>query len=228
MVELLEMGATIKRNKDEKSIEDQELESLTFARADILKKAEFKVTALEAVLGRLGAVRNCLIYCTDREQMIEAMHVLNARGLIYKVFTGEEGTLPQNKFGGISEREWILKDFQDGHTQVLVAMKCLDEGVDIPSAEIGVIMASTTNPREFIQRRGRLLRRSPGKSRARIFDLVVAPSAPEDADTPEGRAVRSIFYRELRRVEEFARDAIDSTRANATVVGQILKMGVGQ
>jgi len=86
-------------------------------------------------------------------------------------------------------------------------------------------MASTTNPREFIQRRGRLLRRHVGKERARIFDLVVAPSAPAQGGVRANELVRKIFFREMKRVEEFARDAIDSTRANTKIVAQVMKLG---
>jgi len=224
--ELLSMGAEIDRYSKEKSSMDQELEELTFLRAQIVKSAENKANALDQILGKLGSVRDCIVYCTDRVQMHEAMEVLHAHGVIYKTFTGEEGTLPHAKFHGMSEREWILADFESGRTQVLVAMKCLDEGVDIPSARIGIILASTTNPREFIQRRGRLLRRSPGKERARIFDLVVVAEPPQEGDFLADKAAQAIFYREMKRVEEFALDAIDSTRANTKIVNMTLRMGL--
>ena len=224
--ELLNMGAEIDRYSKEKSSIDEELQDITFLRAQILKSAEGKANALDQILTRLGQIRDCLVYCTDRVQMREAMEVLHAHGLIYKSFTGEEGTLPQSKFHGLSEREWILADFESGRTQVLVAMKCLDEGVDIPSARVGIIMASTTNPREFIQRRGRLLRRSPGKERARIFDLVVVARPPQEGDLLADKAAQGIFYREMKRVEEFALDAIDSTRGNTKIVEMALKMGL--
>jgi superfamily II DNA or RNA helicase len=226
--ELIQMGAEITRGSAEKSSLDEELEAATFARSDILKSAEFKSDALAGVVSRFPRLKNCLVYCTDRDQMAQATSVLNDFGLVYKLFTGEEGTFPVSKYGGKSEREWILDDFTAGRTQVLVAMKCLDEGVDIPSAQVGIIMASTTNPREFIQRRGRLLRRAEGKDRARIFDLVVAPSASSGFDSIEETAARKIFYKEMERVEEFAKDAIDSTQANAKVVQQVLRMGRGR
>ena len=57
----------------------------------------------------------------------------------------------------------------------VVAIRCLDEGVDIPSARIGIILASTGNPRQYIQRRGRLLRRKKGKTEAVIYDVLVVP-----------------------------------------------------
>ena len=69
-----------------------------------------------------------------------------------------------NTFTGMDskdKRSLLLKSFADGNLDILFAMKCLDEGVDIPRAERGIFTSSTGNPREFIQRRGRLLRNHP-------------------------------------------------------------------
>src|ERR1051326_4005600 len=67
-------------------------------------------------------------------------------------------------------RQEILRLFASGDIQVLVAIRCLDEGVDVPATQTAFILASSTNPRQFVQRRGRLLRRSPGKRHAEIYD----------------------------------------------------------
>jgi superfamily II DNA or RNA helicase len=98
-----------------------------------------------------------------------------------------------------------MDDFESGSVDVLLAMKCLDEGVDIPSAKRGIILASSTNPREFIQRRGRLLRRAPGKVNSDIYDVLVLPSAGARGDSHE----LTMLKRELARVEEFAQDAMN-------------------
>ena len=90
----------------------------------------------------------------------------NSFGLRVSRFTAEEST---------EERGRLLEDFAGGRLQGLVAMRCLDEGVDVPSTQVAYILASTSNPREFIQRRGRILRRSPGKEHAVIHDLVALP-----------------------------------------------------
>lgn len=79
---------------------------------------------------------------------------------------------------------------------VLLAIKCLDEGVDIPLINRALILASSTNPREYIQRRGRVLRRSPGKYGARLFDVIVT-----------GQDHKAITQSEVTRAMEFARDA---------------------
>lgn len=102
-----------------------------------------------------------------------------------------------------SRREVLQRRLADGEIQALLAMKCLDEGVDIPSARIGVITASTQNPRQFVQRRGRLLRRDPvnPKSHAVIHDFIVMP--PRSDRTPSDSEKRLIGA-ELGRAAELA------------------------
>ena len=103
---------------------------------------------------------------------------------------------------GIKERSSILDDFATGKLEVLTSMKCLDEGVDVPRSELAVFCASTGNPRQFIQRRGRILRNHPDKHRAEIHDLVVAPviNAGDECFSME----QSLLKSELKRVRDFA------------------------
>lgn len=103
---------------------------------------------------------------------------------------------------GIKERNSVLEDFASGKLEVLTSMKCLDEGVDVPRSELAVFCASTGNPRQFIQRRGRILRNHPDKYKAEIHDLVVAPvvNSSEECFSMEQSLLRS----ELKRVRDFA------------------------
>jgi len=103
---------------------------------------------------------------------------------------------------GIKERKSVLDDFASGRLEVLTSMKCLDEGVDVPRSELAIFCASTGNPRQFIQRRGRILRNHPDKHHAEIHDLVVAPvvNASEECFSMEQSLLRS----ELKRVRDFA------------------------
>lgn len=108
-----------------------------------------------------------------------------------------------------TDRDRILWDFANGVTDVLVAMKCLDEGVDVPRAENAIFCASTGNPRQFIQRRGRILRIHENKSMAYIHDLVVVPYV--DYDIESFNMERSLLKRELLRVSDFAKIATNSS-----------------
>ena len=104
----------------------------------------------------------------------------------------------------VSERDLIIGNFAAGNLDVLLSMECLDEGVDIPSARIGIIMASSGNPKEFIQRRGRLMRPFAGKDIAEIYDFCVLPESSE-VSSHSGNLLRV----ELKRMEEFASDSVN-------------------
>ncbi len=103
---------------------------------------------------------------------------------------------------GTKERESMLKDFADGKLDVLTSMKCLDEGVDVPRSELAIFCASTGNPRQFIQRRGRILRTHPDKHMAEIHDLVVIPSI--DSTATNFAMEKSMLRGEMMRVRDFA------------------------
>jgi superfamily II DNA or RNA helicase len=114
----------------------------------------------------------------------------------------------------LEEREYLKHQIANGELQGIIAIRCLDEGVDIPSVETAVILASSTNPRQFIQRRGRVLRVAPGKKSASIYDMIVIP--PSDGDILD--ADRTLVRKELARFIEFADLAKNSASARATLL----------
>lgn len=103
---------------------------------------------------------------------------------------------------GQKDRDEILSDFASGKLHVLTSMKCLDEGVDVPRSELAIFCSSTGNPRQFIQRRGRVLRTHPDKKLAELHDLVVAPEIDPYSDSY--RMEQSLLRGELARVSNFA------------------------
>jgi superfamily II DNA or RNA helicase len=126
------------------------------------------------------------------------------KGILVNQFTAEEKP---------KERQQLLGDFAGGNLQALAAMKCLDEGVDVPSTRTAYFLASSSNPREFIQRRGRILRKSPGKEHSIIHDLIAVPPVNMDKGSPAFHAERSIVRRELQRFKEFANPALNKHQA---------------
>ena len=101
-----------------------------------------------------------------------------------------------------SDREETLKQFAEGNLQVLTSMKCLDEGVDVPRSELAIFCSSTGNPRQFIQRRGRILRTHKDKKEATIHDLIVIPEVNPSMDS--FKMERNLVAAELTRVKNFA------------------------
>lgn len=194
--------------------EQEDLESLQIKRADIAKLASAKIPALQALLQNLGSnLKQTLIYSADTKQMEAAMEVARSMGIDTGCrITASEDASPSKAFGGKSERQHLLERFASGHHAVIFAMAALDEGVDIPSAEVGIILASSGNEKEFIQRRGRLMRKFPGKESAKIFDFVVLPP-PEKFE--------SLRKKELTRATEFGELALNSDEIMATVKSKL-------
>jgi superfamily II DNA or RNA helicase len=111
-----------------------------------------------------------------------------------------------------AERRKLLKDFAEQKIQSLIAMKCLDEGVDVPPTRVAYFLASSSNPREFVQRRGRVLRTYKGKEFAVIYDLISIPPRKfieEGRMGKEYRSVKTAFVKEYKRIQEFSSMALN-------------------
>ena len=113
-----------------------------------------------------------------------------------------------------ANREEILKNFEESKIHALTSMKCLDEGVDVPRSELAIFCASTGNPRQFIQRRGRVLRLHKDKIHATIHDLVVVP---EVSDESTFEMEKGLVKKELERVVDFANLAMNKTETYETL-----------
>lgn len=118
-----------------------------------------------------------------------------------------------------NERRTTLTRFASGELQAIVAIRCLDEGVNIPNISRAFILASSTNNKQFIQRRGRILRKAYGKSSAEIFDFVVRPPATMSSRSdPSFDTCRRLIKSEMRRVVEFANLAENRAEARAELL----------
>jgi len=163
-------------------------------RAGVLNNAIGKMGMLAELLAPIKRPRYTLVYTTP-ERLDEAVGIAAAGGrrMVHR-FTYRETT---------KERKRLLSLFAKGEIGMLVAIRCLDEGVDIPKTETAHILASSGNSREFIQRRGRILRRAEGKDRAVIHDFLAVPSSAF-GDEGTWKFERQIVRRELARFREFA------------------------
>jgi superfamily II DNA or RNA helicase len=204
------IGLKFNQAEDE-DVKDSLLERLLFKRANIIKNAQAKYEVLDDLLDRISPLKWTIIYCSP-QQIDAVMEIMNRRRIVAHRFTMEEGTTPDEKYHGLSERQFLLEKFAEGTYEVLVAMRCLDEGVDVPPARTAILMASSGNPRQYVQRIGRVIRRYPGKTEASIYDIVVTPGfgplSPAVAD-----AEWAIFKKELGRYEDIARVAMNSAEA---------------
>ena len=182
--------------KENKTYEDKKaIEELNRKRSLILSKAKNKIDRLINLLKKedIKELKHTLIYCApgDIDKITKIVADLGIR--VYRFDSRVDS----------SERGKILQRFDEGDIQVLVAIKCLDEGVDIPATRKAFFLASTSNPREFVQRRGRILRKSKGKNLSVIYDFIVIPSQAEE------KTYITIVKKEMPRFAEFSKYAIN-------------------
>lgn len=202
------------RGRSLEDVDDPALERLTFMRADIVKDAEGKVDALSQILDELGDdLRWTLVYSSPK-RVDDVARMLSMRGAVFHRFTQAEGTRREAQYGGLSQREFLLTRFAEGEYQMLLAMKCLDEGVDVPAARTAILLSSSGNPREYIQRIGRIIRRSPGKERARVYDVIISPAIGRMPSELRVAASR-IYRKEMERCRYIASLAVNSAEAMA-------------
>ena len=178
---------------------DEYLMRLLRDRRALLESASNKVAALGDALDRENTrdLRHTLIYTSDKApDQLQAVNALLAeRHYLFRQLTYQETAHHKRATA-------ILQSFRDGDLRILTAKRVLDEGVNIPEVRKAFILASTTVERQWVQRRGRLLRKCPeiGKSHAEIHDFVALPPASETVDDD----VRQLLRSELTRIQEFA------------------------
>jgi superfamily II DNA or RNA helicase len=186
---------------------DSPLGFLLRQRAGVLGHAEGKVDALRRDLDVRRDEWFQLIYCAEGRRPTEPGDAPGPRQVEEVMsLVGNEMHLAGHTYVSETprrERKVLMRRFGTGDDlRALVAMRCLDEGVDIPDARVGYLLASSSNPRQFIQRRGRLLRRAEGKDRAEIVDYLAVP--PSGAPVNFG-VERALLVRELERANEFGK-----------------------
>lgn len=195
---------------------------LALKRARIVAGASGKRDVLRGLMEKHRGDCYMLVYCgaarMDGESTGEDEEDLRQIDAISRMLNFDIGmkTAQFTSREDAGERKVRLCQFADGELQALVAIKCLDEGVNVPAIRTAFLLASTTNPKEYIQRRGRVLRLSPGKDHADIYDFITLPrsvaEAAEVADE-DARLDQGLVRRECERMRDFmklARDSFDS------------------
>ena len=194
--------------EDESPFDHPLLRGLMLRRMAIVNNASAKLPALGEVLRRRGRVSKALVY-TSPEMLDATCELLSKMGVRSSRFTYRESA---------RERESLLKLLGDGTLDALTAIRCLDEGVDVPVVEEAFILCSASNPKEWVQRRGRILRKAVGKREATIYDFLTVPRLSPDLgemDKDEFELERRLLSRELKRFGEFARTASNNAEARA-------------
>ena len=209
-------------NSGEFDKKDDILMGLLLARKRIIHKAANKLDAFKKIIEeryeKNGNLKYSLIYVPEGNKpdyfpeadlFDKAEQVADDAVSDHLIDIYTEAVMRVDKYitvrkfvSGQKDRDEILSEFAKGKLQVLTSMKCLDEGVDVPRSELAIFCASTGNPRQFIQRRGRVLRKHPDKYMAEIHDLVVAPEI--SSTSASYKMEQSLLKGELLRVKNFS------------------------
>ena len=200
------------------SDQNEQLKSLLMRRARLVGTASNKLIELKKLISSQEVPKHSLFYCSDGQvsdediedysdedaekleikQRTAVAKILRSKGVSASAFTATESR---------SQRTEILDNFKQGEVNSLIAIKCLDEGIDVPACTTAYLLASSRNPRQFIQRRGRILRRAEGKEKAVIYDFVVVLPPGEIGDDSKEAG---FFKNELARVADFAKHSMNS------------------
>lgn len=181
--------------------DNENLLRLLIKRSEVLQNAENKIPTIINLVDNIPNISHTLFYCTP-QQMDKLLRILGRE----KHIRVHRFTYHENH----SLRKNLLKNFDKGILQALLAIKCLDEGVDIPSTKTAFFLSSSSNPREFVQRRGRILRNYPEKDFAEIYDLIVSPPPMIISGSD---IEKNILRKELQRFKEFAENSINMNSA---------------
>jgi len=165
------------------------------AKLRTISMAENKLNSLENFIDNIDSPDHFIIYCSDgllgdKRHLETVVDLLNDKGFLPSQFTCEEN---------MQQRISLIENFNKGYISTLVAIRCLDEGINIPSIETALILSSNDNYREFVQRRGRILRKYKNKENAKIIDVIVLPS----------QSCVDIAKIEFRRFYEYAKLALN-------------------
>ena len=194
------------------------LEKLRLARRRIIESAVSKAYALKKVLPKRSELKRALIFCTDKKpQQLEVVNeFLHSEGILFHQVTQEE---TKNK----KKLAKIIESFSDDEIRVLTSKRVLDEGFNVPQTETAFILASSTVERQWVQRLGRVLRKSSktGKTKAIIHDFIVMPD-----DEASDSDMRSVIQGELNRVRYFSRLSMNglTSQSSGEIVDKLVDL----
>jgi len=228
-----EMAHNLIKGKDGKLKLSKYGEILALKRARIVAGASEKINKLREKILPYRQESFLLVYCGATKVLIDDYDFTNVddedmRQIdVITQLLGNELNMKVSQFTSkedVEERAILKLQFEQGENlQALIAIKCLDEGVNIPKIKTAFILASTSNPKEYIQRRGRVLRLASGKEYAEIYDFITLPRPLCDVSSLTAEQIKrdlSLIRNELNRMEEFSRISINPMRASI-IIGEI-------
>ena len=217
-----QINARVKTSNNDKDFMMEKLEILLIQRAEILKKCEDKLGAYDKII-RSKPNEPYIVFADDNEQVEKLKHVHKEA---IKKINSELNEFQNDSisiYSGKSEkwqRKKILEDAKKYKTPIF-AMYCLDEGIDVPAFESAILISSSGSKRQYIQRRGRILRTSKRMKVASLYDIIVLP--PLKTDLSKKEYASKIIQSETTRIRELSKDAINKWETVKTIEEELEK-----
>lgn len=179
-----------------KCIDPENLTKTLRNRLRIISMAQAKIDGVGYFINKISERDHVVVYCGDGklydDSGEEIRHIRQVKRVLNDLdYKASQFTAQEN----MTERMELVDAFNKGEISALAAIRCLDEGINIPSIKSALILSSNDDYREFVQRRGRILRLYEGKDSAVIYDVVVLPS----------NEMKEWAKIELRRFHEYAK-----------------------
>ena len=196
--------------------DEDDLQRLYDRRANIGKNAEGKYHLFSELLEKMNPreIKDTILFVSDK-QIQKTFEIMSEKQIKRAKITESESASKIVTPKGQTERQDIISQFIKHQLQILVGIKCLDEGIDIPNARVAILLSNSTNPREYIQRVGRVIRQAKNKKESIIYDFIVTPMSGYGGDG-------GILEKEARRAQQIAINAVNYDE----VKQKFLKRGV--
>lgn len=179
-------------------------------RKDLMKNAHNKIDVCLKMISKFDPMDHALFFLDTNEQIKQLKIELTEKFpyFICKTFTTEVFS------AGVDKRQ-LLSEFSEGTSNGLLSIGCFNEGIDVPSTRFALFIASSTNPKEFVQRRGRVLRWAPGKTKAIICDVLVTPGISDASSLSQEEIdlCKSVLVPELQRYKIFSEDSLNMSES---------------
>lgn len=189
-------------------------------RLRIISMLEEKQNKLPSIISQIAEQDHFVVYCGDGRLFDnntgeEIRHIQSVKRVLSEFeYKASQFTATEN----MQERMLLVDSFNKGEISALAAIRCLDEGINIPSIKSALILSSNDDYREFVQRRGRILRTYKGKDYAKIYDVIALPSAE----------MKQWAKIELRRFNEYAKLAKNWNELQEDLEDLLIRYGLVQ
>ena len=202
MFEYSKLSRAMAVEYDEKKgfYQSDKYDQLARKRAMIVKKAQNKIVEFDNLVSELdNNLKGSFIFCPDGEFLTSIGDILSKKNISWRRFISDDND---------EDKKNALINFRKNSLETIVAINCLNEGIDVPSAHTAIILSSSSNPKEYIQRRGRVLRTSDDPNKiAEIYDFVCFPRLDDDKTN---RMQKTLVKNQLKRFQEFSSIALNS------------------